>query len=115
MSFSFNAVELCVVTIHEKYWTRAREMCKAIEYGKTTKATHVIKVHVSPENYAHKWQLGSVCPVSASGTPINWPKDSQKYDIYTNKEGMHELLFSRQQPKAKVFRRHCCTVMFPQI
>ena len=59
--------------------------------------------------------MGSVCTVSAAGTPINWPKDSQKYDIYTNEEGMYELLFSSQQPKQKAFRRHCCNGMFPRI
>ena len=59
--------------------------------------------------------MGSVCTVSAAGTQINWPKDSQKYDIYTNEEGMYELLFSSQQPKQKAFRRHCCNGMFPRI
>ena len=28
---------------------------------------------------------------------------------------MYELLFSSQQPKVKDFRRHCCSVLFPQI
>ena len=42
-------------------------------------------------------------------------KDTQKYDIYTNEEGMYELLFSSQQPKAKDFRRHCCNVLFPHV
>ena len=53
MSFSFNAVELYVVIINEKPWTSAREVCKAREYNK--KAAHVIKTHVSPENYAQKY------------------------------------------------------------
>ena len=35
--------------------------------------------------------------------------------MYTNEEGMYELLFSSQQPKTKDFRRHCCNVMFPRI
>ena len=84
MPFTFNAVELCVVTSNENSWTRAREVCRALEYGKATKTAHVIKAHVSPENYAYKWQLNSV---SAGDTPINWPKDSQKYDIYISEEG----------------------------
>ena len=37
--------------------------------------------------------------VHAASTPINWPKDLQKYDIYTNEEAMYELLFPSQQPK----------------
>ena len=52
--------------------------------------------------------------VHAACTPTDWPKDSQKYDMYTNEEGMYELLFSSQQPKAKDFRRHCFNVLFPR-
>ena len=37
MLFAFNAVELYVVTINDKPWTRAKEVCKAMEYQKTTK------------------------------------------------------------------------------
>ena len=112
MPFSFNAVELCVVTINKKPWKRAREVCRAIEYGKATKATHVIKAHVSPENDAHKWQL---IKVSAASNSNNWAKDSRKDDYYINKEGMYEIVFSSQQPKAKDFRRHCCNVLFPHV
>ena len=53
--------------------------------------------------------------VHAACTPINWPKDSQKYDTYINEEGMYELLFSSQQAKAKNFRRHCFNVLFPHV
>ena len=48
-------------------------------------------------------------------TTVDWPEDSQKFDIYTNEEGMYELLFSSQQPKAKEFRKHCCNLMFPHV
>ena len=51
--------------------------------------------------------------VHADCTPIDWPKDSQKYDMHTKEEGMYELLFSSQQPKAKDSRRHCFNVLFP--
>ena len=93
------------MTINEKPWKRAREVCRAIEYGKATKAAHVIKAHVSPENDAHKWQL---IKVSAASNSNNCAKDSRKDDYYVNKEGMYEIVFSSQQPKAKDFRRHCC-------
>ena len=53
--------------------------------------------------------------VHGSYTPVNWPKDSQKYDLYLNEEGMYELLFSSQQPLAKKLRKHYCNVMFPHI
>ena len=46
---------------------------------------------------------------------VNLPKDSQKYDLYINEEGMYELMFSSQQPLAKEFRKYCCNVMFPHI
>ena len=34
MPFVFNAVELCVVTINEKPWSRLKETCRALEYKK---------------------------------------------------------------------------------
>ena len=57
MPFAFNAVELCVVTINEKPWTRAREVYRVLEYGKATKTTDIVNHLCSRENYAHKWQL----------------------------------------------------------
>ena len=54
MSFTFNLVELCIVTIDEKTCTHTREVCKALEYGKATKATDIVKHLCSRENYAHK-------------------------------------------------------------
>ena len=41
MPFSFNAVKLCVVTINEKPWARAREVCRVLEYKKKT--TDIVK------------------------------------------------------------------------
>ena len=108
--FTFKNVELKVVTINGKPWTRAKEVCKALEYNKKT--AHVIRAHCSRENYAHKYDLTSV---TAAVTSVNWPKDSQKYDLYINEEGVYELLFSSQQPLAKKLRKHCCDVMFPHI
>ena len=96
MPFSFNAVKLCVVTINEKPWTHTREVCKALEYNQ--KIAHVIKAHVSPENYAHKYQLSEF--VSEMNF-MDWPKDSRKDDYYVNEERMIEVLVSSQQPLAK--------------
>ena len=53
--------------------------------------------------------------VPTVGTTVNWPRDSQKLDLYISEEGIYELLFSSQQPKAKDFRRHCCNVLFPYV
>ena len=110
MPFSFNAVASCFVTINEKPWAMAREVCKALEYNKKT--AHIIKAHVSSGNYAQNYQMSSV---PAALTPINCLKDSQKHDIHTNEKGMYELLFSSQHPKAKNFRRHYFNVLFPHV
>ena len=112
MPFSFNAVELCVVTINEKSWTRPREVYKVLEYGKVTKAADVVKHICSRENYAHKRQLTEL--VSEMNF-MNWPKDSRKDDYNINEEGTYELLFSSQHSEAKDFRRHWCNVMLPRI
>ena len=110
MPFPFNAVELYIVTINEKPWMRAREVCKALEYNKKT--SDIVKAFCSKENYAQKYQMISV---TAAGKPVDWLKDLQKCDIYTNEEGMYELAFGNQKPKVNNFRKHCCNVMFPQI
>ena len=105
--FTFKNVELKVVTINGKPWARAKEVCRALKYD-----ANIIRAHCSRENYARKYQMTSV---HGSYTPVNWPKDSQKYDLYLNEEEMYELLFSSQQPLAKKLRKHCCHVMFPHI
>ena len=112
MPFTFNAVELCIVTINEKPWTRTREVFRVLEYGKATKAADVVKHLCSRTNYAHKWQLTGLV---SETKPVDWPKDLQKYDIYINEEGMYEIVFSSQQPKDKDFRRQCCDVLFPHV
>ena len=110
MPLSFNAVELCVLTINEKPWTRAKEVCKALQYNKKT--ADIIKAFCSKENFAHKYQLSEF---TATGNFVDWPKDSRKDDYYISEEGMYEIVFSSQQPKAKDFRRHCCNVLFPHV
>ena len=52
MPFSFNAVELCVVIINEKPWTRAKDVCRALEYNKKT--ADIVKAFCSRESYAYK-------------------------------------------------------------
>ena len=113
MPFSFNSVKLCVVIINEKSWTRAKEMHRALKCdAKTSKTPNIIKAHCSPENITQMYQMSSVHDAC---TPINWRKDSQKYDIYTNEEGVFDLLFSSKLPKAKDFRSHCFNLLFPHV
>ena len=108
--FTFKNVELKVVTINGKPWTRAKEVCKALGYLKKT--ADVIKQLCSPENFAHKHELSKFPTV---GNLVNWPSDSRKDDYYLNEEGMYEVLFGSQQPLAKKLRKHCCNVMFLHI
>ena len=110
MQFTFNAVELYVVTVNEKPWTCAMEVCSVLEYNK--KITDIVKVFCSKEKCAQKYQMSSV---TAAGKPVDCPKESQKYDIYINEEGIYGLLFSSHQPQAKDFRRHCCNVLYPHV
>ena len=49
MPFAFNAVKLYVVTINEKPWVRAREVCKALGYDKA--ARRIVRHHCTRENY----------------------------------------------------------------
>ena len=83
------------------------EVYKALRYEKA--ARRVVRHQCTRENIQHKHQLGVIPTL---GTTVNWPRDSQKLDLYINEEGMYELLFSSQRPKAKDFRRHCCNVLF---
>ena len=78
--FTFKNVELKVVTINGRPWTRAKEVCKALEYNKKT--AHVIRAHVSVENYAHKYDLSKV---SIASTSLEWPPDSRKDEYYLSK------------------------------
>ena len=71
MPFTLNAGELCVVTINDKPWTRAREVFRALEYSKTTKAADIVKNLCSRENYAQKYQVTEL--VSETNF-MDWPR-----------------------------------------
>ena len=105
-------VELCAAIINKKPWTRARKVCRVLEYGKPTKAADTVKHLCSKENYAHKWQLNEF--VSETNF-MDRPKDSRKDDYYINEEGMYEIVFWSQEPKTKGSRRHCCNRLLPQV
>ena len=107
--FTFNTVKLQVVTVDGKEWCRAKEVCKALEYKKG-RTRDVLKKQI--ENKQHKYELTRR---HSSSAPVNWPSDSQKYDLYISEEGLYELVFSSQQPLTKSFWKHCCNVMFPHI
>ena len=110
--FTFNNTKLFTVTINGKHWTRGREPVQALGYSKHTKTAHVIKDLCTAENIRQKDQLISVL---SDSTPVQWPSDSQKYDLYINEEAMYELGFTSQQDKAKHFRKYCFNILFPQL
>ena len=104
MPFTFNEVNFYVGTINGKPWTRAREVCRALKYGKATKAADIVKHLCSPENYAQKYQL---IKFNAAGNFVDWPKDSRKdqdEDKKTRaflqaKEGCHSMKPSRENAR----------------
>ena len=99
--FTFNEVVLHVVTVDVKEWCRAKEVFRALEYDKkVSKTTNIIRARCNTENISKNYQLSSVL---SSCTPSDWPKDSQKYGLHVNKEGLYELMFSSQQPLPRVF------------
>ena len=101
MPFAFNAVELYVVTVNGKHWTRAKEVCKALEYQRRTK--DILRGHVSIENKRHMRELkGVVSP----NTLLKWPKNSQPHEYYLNEEGIRELVLKSKQPKATDLAEH---------
>ena len=57
MPFTFNAVHLSVVTLDDKPWACAKEVCKVLEYNKVTKTANIGKHLCSQECYDHKCQL----------------------------------------------------------
>ena len=85
--FTFNDTKLFTVTVDGKHWTRGREPVRALGYSKHTKTAHVIKDLCTAENIRQKDQL-----IGVVDTSVQWPANSQKYDLYINEEGMHELV-----------------------
>ena len=81
-------------------------------YSKHTKTAHVIKDLCTAENIRQKDQLIGVL---SDSTPVLWPADSQKYDLYINEQGMYELVFKSEQNLAKDFQDYCCNTLFPKI
>ena len=107
---TFFEIKLEVFTINHREWCWAKGVCKVMEYKR--KRGNVIQDYWSQKNITPKYQLSNV---TATGTPINWPSDLQKYDLNINEEGLFELVFNSQQFLLKAFRKHCCSVMFLHI
>ena len=100
--FTFNSIKLFTVTINGKHWSRAKEICKALEYKKITKTGDVIRSNCSCQNITNKYQLIVLADVITS---VQWPVDSQKTDIYINEEGIHELVSKSTMSNATDFAK----------
>ena len=112
MPFTFNAVELCIVTINRKPRTSIREVCRALEYGKATKVTDIVRHLCSREDYAHKLQLTWFV---SETKPVDWPKESQKYIITLMRKGCMSCYFQVNSQRQKISEdtaAMCCFFMF---
>ena len=97
MLFTFNAVELSIVTMNDKPWTRAKGICRALESDtKTSKTADIIRTHCCPENITQKYQMAVV-----AGTIVTCLRELHTPDLYINEERMCELLVGGKQPLAK--------------
>ena len=84
----FNNVEIHSVTVHEKPWTRAKDICRALHYRENTKTADVVERLCTPGNFANKREVDSC----ADSLVVDWPEDSNKDDYYLNEEGVGELI-----------------------
>ena len=66
------------MTINEKPWTRAREVCRALDYQKG-RARDVLKKHVSIESKQHKHELEGPAAVAPPLPPWNGLKTVNYY------------------------------------
>ena len=99
--FTFNDTKLFTVTVDGKHWTRGREPVRALGYNKvTSKTANIIRSHCSIENITQKDQL-----IGVVDTSVQWPANSQKYDLYINEEGMHELVLKSSMFNATDFAK----------
>ena len=74
--FTLNNIALFTVKVNGKPWNRAKEICKALEYGKATKTADIAK---------HLCRLENNESVSAMNI-MHWPSDSRKLNYYINEE-----------------------------
>ena len=73
----------------------------------TSKTAHVIKDLCTAENIRQKDQL-----IGVVDTSVQWPADSQKYDLYINEEGMHELVLKSSMSNATDFAKVLSELIF---
>lgn len=80
ISFPLKIVELQTVNIIGKFLNPSKELWNALEYGKITTSTDVVKRLCSSENYANNCQL---IEFLSETNLTGWPKDSRNGKYYT--------------------------------
>ena len=114
MPFTFNAVKLCVVTIREKAWTHAKDICRVLEYKKG-RERDVSKKHVSiKKKKEHKHELEER---AAEAHPLEWPKISQPDEHYQCVRDVRGTSFyfqvnSQRQNTSEDIDTMCCFFIF---
>ena len=109
--FTFDVVELRILTQNDKPCTRATELCKGQSIRKNS-CCH--------KNFLWLRKLRSKV-INKSSCSLLWrtswvgPRTREKISINITEEEMHELLFSSYQPKAANFINNIHNITFPQI
>ena len=85
MPFAFNAVEFYFVTIHEKPWTRAKEVCSALEY-QNGRERDVLKRMSALKTNSLKMSCKKL-------QRKKWHRNSQADQYYISEASMYELVF----------------------
>ena len=96
-----NDIKLKIVMINGRHWCRGKEVCRALQYNR--QSAHIIRKHCSAENICKKQDL--VKSVAATDL-VEWPKDSNKTDLYINVNGLYELLVKSKQPQSTLLAKN---------
>ena len=112
VSFTFNNTKLFTITINDKPWTRAKEVCRSLNY--TKKTPDVIVDPVSLENRAYKYQLTDL-PRNGEVNGLNGQLIVEKMNITLMSKVCMNWHLPANKKKAKEFRKYCCNTLFPQI
>lgn len=108
--FTFDVVELWVLTQNDKPCTRAKEVCKGQSIGKKLILSQKSSVAEKTRLKSNKSSCSLLWRTSWIGL-----RTREKMSINITEEEMHELLLSSYQPKATNVSNNIHNISFPQI
>lgn len=108
--FTFDVVELWVLTQNDKPCTRAKEVCKGQNIGKKLMLSQKSSVAEKTRLKSNKSSCSLLWRTSWIGL-----RTREKMSINITEEEMHELLLSSYQPKATNVSNNIHNISFPQI